>query len=259
MYRRLPTKEGSFSFVKTALIKTDIWDDDTFYDLNIDTKLLYLLILTAPERGVGRIFKMSDRILVARSGLNSKQVEVCKKQLEEKGLVGFYNSWISPTERSSFIQPVKGKLTKIVLQRETDSIPKEVIEYFIDNSSENLQSGSRAVQVYDNDDVNDKDNDVDKDVVYGKPEINEMFNEWELIVGYKISSEVKRNRNACSNLLKKYNEAGVRQLISLVATSHTDKFSPRVSDFYTLQSKLNELLAWAKQKGATTKPKVVKI
>ena len=89
--------------MKTALIKTDIWDDDTFYEMNIDTKLIYLLLLTSPERGVGRIFKMSDRLISARSGLNHQQIVVCKKQLQETGVVFFKDNYILLVSATSSI------------------------------------------------------------------------------------------------------------------------------------------------------------
>lgn len=84
---------------------------------------------------------------------------------------------------------------------------------------------------------------------FGKTEINELFEYWESTVGIKISSRVQPNRNACNNLMKKYGINGVKQLIVAVQASHSDKYAPRVSDFATLQSKLNDLLIWAKKKG----------
>lgn len=80
-------------------------------------------------------------------------------------------------------------------------------------------------------------------------EINEMFSYWNEILGYEISSKKQANRYACSNLLKKYGAAGVKQLIMAVSSAQSDQYAPRVSDFSSLQSKLNELVAWAKKKG----------
>ena len=91
----------------------------------------------------------------------------------------------------------------------------------------------------------------DKPQQYGNSEINELFGYWESTVGIKISSRVQPNRNACNNLIKKYGVNGVKQLIVAVQASHSDKYAPRVSDFATLQSKLNDLLVWAKKKGTT--------
>lgn len=230
--------------MKTAMIKTSLWDDDTFYELNIDTKLIYMLVLTAPERGVGRVFKMSDRMISARSGLSIDQISICKKQLEEKGVVTFYKGWINLTEKSSFVQPIKGKLTSITLDREIKEIPNDIRCYF-------YQSFTGETPVHDNDNVKDKDDVKDN---RSKPEINKLFSLWEKIVGYEIDSNKQKNRYACSNLFKKHGIDKLEQLLRGVAMSQTDKYAPRISDFVSLQSKLSELLAWEKRQTSIIKP-----
>jgi len=251
--------------MKTAMIKTNLWDDDEFYELNIDTKIVYLLLLTSPERGVGRIYKMSDRILSARSGLNLDQVKICKKQLTSKKLVNFHDGWIQLAEASSFVQPVKGKLTAITLEREIADIPDTVLEKFLltdEISPVKDLSVSSETRVLVNDHVHDSDNDtvlVNDKQVFGKPEINEIFDIWHDIVGYEIRSNIKTNRNACNNLLKKYNKSELTRLIEGVALSQSDKYAPRISDFVSLQFKLSELLAWGKRATTSKTKGIIKI
>jgi len=108
--------------MKTAILKTNIWDDDDFYDLNIDTKLLYLLLLSSPERGMSDVYKVSDRILSARSGLNSKQIDICKKQLTEAGLVMFFNNYVKLTD-ISYVQPTTGRFTAAALESKIKTRP----------------------------------------------------------------------------------------------------------------------------------------
>jgi len=255
-----PPDKGGFT-IKTALLKTNIWDDDTFYGLNIDTKIIYLSFLTAPERGVGRMFKVSDRITSARTGLSVDQINICKKQMENNGLVNFYEGWVNLTDKSSFIQPVKGKLTEITLERELLDIPDDVLDAFLKLTDEispvKHTSVSGDVHVLDNDNDNVHDKDTDKD--YGNKDINEAFLKWNEIVGYKIESNTKRNRNACSNLIKKHGLDGVDKLIMGVSKSQQDKYAPRISDFISLQSKYNDLIAWGKRISSSEISKVVKI
>ena len=94
---------------------------------------------------------------------------------------------------------------------------------------------------------------------YGNEDINEMFEYWEATVGYAITSRRQPNRNACKNLLARYKAAGLKQLIDATAVAQADKYAPRISDFATMQSKLNELIAWGKRKSSNNKPKVAKI
>ncbi len=74
-----------------------------------------------------------------------------------------------------------------------------------------------------------------------------MFEYWQKIVGFKITSKVKQNRNACNNLIKKHSKATLEQLIRMVGAASTDRYSPRISDFVELQAKTNELVTWAKK------------
>jgi DNA-binding Lrp family transcriptional regulator len=85
---------------------------------------------------------------------------------------------------------------------------------------------------------------------YGNQDINELMAYWHEILGYKITSRVKPNRNACNNLVKKYGVGGVKQLVVAVNAAQSDRYSPRISDFVTLQGKLNDLLAWAKNRSS---------
>lgn len=162
--------------MKTALIKTELWDDDTFYEMNIDTKLIYLLLLTSPERGVGRIFKMSDRLISARSGLNQQQITTCKKQLEQTGVVFFKDNYILLAKESSFIQPVKGRLTEKVLQKEVKELPDFIVNHFAGLTDIedyiSYRNGTGTVHELDND--NDKDNVIDNDYDSGYRKFQSM-------------------------------------------------------------------------------------
>lgn len=91
-----------------------------------------------------------------------------------------------------------------------------------------------------------------------KSDINDMFEEWSAIVGTPIISKVTANRRACSNLLRNKQVGRTRlvQLIRGVAAAQGDRYAPRISDFCTLQSRLNELITWGNNK-RTTAPKVV--
>lgn len=250
--------------MKTAILKTNLWDDDEFYELNIDTKLLYLLLMSAPERGVSDIYSVSDRILSARSGLADKQLSLCKKQLEERGLVMFSGKFVK-LAGSAYVLPKKGRFTEQALEREYDEVPDDVLASFAALPVVNGNS-SLIVELYD--DTIHKDKDVDKDnnvdvdkSEYGNADINYLFDFWEQSVGYKLDGNRQRNRNACNNLIKKHGKDGVQRLISGVARANADRYAPRISDFIQLQSKYNDLIAWGKREiaGGGKAPKVVRV
>lgn len=79
---------------------------------------------------------------------------------------------------------------------------------------------------------------------FGKPEINEAFEYWETTIGYPITGKRDANRRAAHNLIRKYDLAKLKQLIDGVKMANDDRYAPRISDFSSLQAKLNDLLLW---------------
>lgn len=88
---------------------------------------------------------------------------------------------------------------------------------------------------------------------YGKQDIqvNEVFDYWEKTIGIPISSRIKQNRIAASNLIKKYDTEKVCQLINGVLQAQEDRYAPRIADFCDLQSKLTQLLVWGRNRSNT--------
>ena len=148
--------------IKTALLKTSLWDDDDFFELNLDTKLLFLLLLSAPERGVSNVYKTNDRILSARSGLNISQLNICKKQLEGKNLALFYNKYVKLTD-FAYVKPTAGNFTKVALSRELKEIPTNVLTEFNIELTDNTHLCDTGVAQVHKDKDKDKDNDNNKD------------------------------------------------------------------------------------------------
>jgi hypothetical protein len=95
---------------------------------------------------------------------------------------------------------------------------------------------------------NSTDVELAKPVEYGDKNINLMFKKWEETTGYKITSNLVSNRRACYNLYRKHGEDGLYKLLNGVKLAQDDKYAPRISDFVDLQSKLNQLLLWGKNK-----------
>jgi hypothetical protein len=87
---------------------------------------------------------------------------------------------------------------------------------------------------------------------YGKQEINELFDYWEKVVGYKITSRKQLNRYAVNNLLKQMTTDEVKRIIEGVALALEDQYAPnKFSDFVGVQRNLNDLLAWGRKKRST--------
>ena len=80
------------------------------------------------------------------------------------------------------------------------------------------------------------------------PDINELFEYWSDKLGYTIEGNIKRNRIACSNLIRKHGIEDVKKLIDGVELAQLDKYAPRISNFVQLQSKQTDLIVWGKSR-----------
>jgi len=150
---------------------------------------------------------------------NVKRTWVSNKRLK-KGQDNYYSVVPELLQRSSF--------TTTVEYLPTDKRPLSESKKKVSESKEVLRTSAKA----------------DKRM----PVINDLFDYWSTKNGYQITSKVQANRNACSNLYKKYGADKLMQLIDGVSLAQQDKYAPRISDFIELQAKLNQLISWGKTK-----------
>lgn len=145
--------------MKTAIVKTEIWKDKKLRGLNIDTKLVYLCLITNPDRNTTRFFKLDEDYLCLQSGIDHRQLKLVKKQLEEAELVYFKDDWVILGD-TSYVGPAKGRLTLTIYNQDIESIPDEVLNY----KDKKYLNGSGAVPEYMYIDKNiDINKDMDKD------------------------------------------------------------------------------------------------
>lgn len=86
---------------------------------------------------------------------------------------------------------------------------------------------------------------------FGNSDINDLFDEWERVCGYKITSKVKLNRYTCQRLLKSRGKESILKALPYVAESQSDKYAPNIVNFMDLEEKWNALGVWYKKKYVT--------
>lgn len=149
------------------------------------------------------------------------------------------------SELSKTIEPGDRELSKVIGEnyqnRENLTIKNDTSNNnnTVDSTNDNTKSSKELVQAPRR----------------GKPEINEVFEYWEQVIGFSIESQVKMNRYAAGNLVKKYGVDGVKRLIDGVNLAHSDRYAPSISDFRGLQADLSRLLVWGKKKQNVVVPK----
>ena len=147
--------------MKTALVTTEFWKDNKLYNLNIDTKLLYLFYTTCPERNTTRFYRCNDRLVSAYVGISNNLLELCKSQLSDNNLIYFKDDWVIIGDQS-YVQPNTGKLTKSIYPKDMAAVPEDVLDLarqkgieIVMKLSTGKSSGAAPEYIYNN-----KDNTV---------------------------------------------------------------------------------------------------
>lgn len=83
-----------------------------------------------------------------------------------------------------------------------------------------------------------------------RADIDEMFEWWFKITGLVIKGQRQKNRYACTNLLKIYGVEGLKSMIRGANSALGQAGAPQISDFVTMQSKQNALIAWGRGKSS---------
>lgn len=116
--------------METRVLRTDFWEDDKIVGLNLDTRLLYLCLLTNPKIGQLRIYKLSDRQISFYCGLSLDQLFKCKSDLESSELAFFFEGYICITGRAYVESTYSGTKNSIAKQKTINEIDESVLVYF---------------------------------------------------------------------------------------------------------------------------------
>ena len=236
--------------MQTAIIKTDIWKDRNIRQLNLDTKIVYLCLLTNPERNTTRFLKIDEDYLCLQSGIDYRQLEQIKTQLETNDLVYFVDSWAIFCD-TAYVEPAKGKLSQIIYNRDLEKVPKYIQDYMPDKL---FQCGSGATPVYkDKDKVKDKD--IIKDIVKDVEKIissdaiksanllkDKIISNYPFMSNRIKDKDIDRWANDIEkiNRIDKYDYATINGVI--VWVSNDDFWKQNIKSGSKLREKFNDLL-----------------
>jgi hypothetical protein len=121
--------------MKTRVIQTSIWRDILDEPMNIDTKLLYMYLLTNEHIGQTDYLKVIESEVSFYTGLDQKQIKFCLKQLEDVGLIRIYSNWVMFTNGAYIQSYYKGKKNEKAQKKELSAIPNDVLKFFSDTLS----------------------------------------------------------------------------------------------------------------------------
>lgn len=116
--------------MKTTILRTDLWKDEELYKLNMDSKFLYLYVLSNPERGNSRIFMFNKREASLWTGMTVDQIETAFVGLVDRGFVSIYNGYIAILKEHFSV--TKNRYSDEQEAKDLQEMPEDIYAYFVD-------------------------------------------------------------------------------------------------------------------------------
>lgn len=203
--------------MKTALIKTDFWKEDLIFQLTPDVRHFYLCILTNPERNTTPAFKCSDRLMSAYTGFNQETILLCRKQLEEKGLVLFIEGYYLIRDQD-FVDTKRGKLSTDKYKEDLDKLPLSVKEKILKNIAFRSRAGLEPLKSIETEIVIETviETEKEEEAERKKPvnDVSEVIKAMEKVdIKNKLYYNNKTQRDACTFLIENYGKEKVLEMI----------------------------------------------
>lgn len=203
--------------MKTAIIKTTFWDDESFEKLHLDSKIVYFYLMANPTRTLHKITKLNPKVAQAHIGLHQDQFNTALKQLTELNLILVKDRYYILTK--DFVEAKKGRFTDQAIEREENEIPQEIKDFF--NENEENYTGTVPVHI---DIDKDKDNYINK--------YKNTFGEFE---------NVKLTEEEYNKLVEKLGENNTKIMIEELSTGIASKG-------YKYKSHYATILSWSRMR-----------
>lgn len=261
---------------KKRYVDTKFWDDPWVVDeLNPLDRYLYLYLILNNKTNIAGVYEISLRTIANETGIDKEEVSRMLRRLNPR--VRYIEGWIilknviknqnyhSPQVKTGIEISLAKVPTKLYLYLD---FPNDWIPLVVKKETERLQIEGDTVSIpsdtvgmlYDSDSDLDSDSNSDlnntTNVVLDIPEvvvriptknIDGLFDYWEKVVGYRIKSDVKKNRTFASKVLKEHTKEEVVMMIHNCAIATNDKFAPRVANFVQLYRKWDDMELWVKR------------
>lgn len=114
--------------MNTSIIKKDFWKSDEYIEFHLDTKVIYLYLMSCPDKGYLNVFKFNKHIASLCTGVSKNSIEAGLEQLEAKGFIEIYNDYIGLLKGHT--TAVGGQYGGVNKLRELASLPVDVREHF---------------------------------------------------------------------------------------------------------------------------------
>lgn len=262
------------------MVNTRFWSDNFVVDhLNALDRLLFLYLLTNNKTNIIGIYELPLRTAAFETGIERDDLAKMLHRLTPK--VEYFDGWVyirrftdhqqsNPSVEKGMMReffelpdailnrvkelgidsPKLARAFAMLEQAKTDSIQTvtESDKVSVTKPKPNLNSTKPNL-------TKPTDSNTTATKKVASKHIDLLFEKWEELVGYKLTSQVKANREYAAKLLKEYTLEDVERMLQGVAMSHADQYAPRIANFVQLHRKWDDLKAWGARQARSTASK----
>jgi len=132
--------------MKTTIFKKDFWTSDEFIDLHLDSKCVYLYLLSCPDKGYLPVFKFNKHLATLCTGMSNNSIDAAITELSKNGYIEVYNGYVGLVRGD--VSSIGGPYGAINTERELSSLPIDVREHFdLDNPVVKKEPSKRVKKV----------------------------------------------------------------------------------------------------------------
>jgi hypothetical protein len=113
--------------MSNVLINTGFWDADKTIELHLDSRMVFLYIMSSPHRGYLDVFELKRHHASMCLGINKSMVDNGIRELVEKGYIKEFNKYV---QLLVSYKKMGGGFNEINANRELETLPIDVREYF---------------------------------------------------------------------------------------------------------------------------------
>ncbi len=127
--------------MKTRIVHTRFWQDSFVCELDKNTKLTFLYLLTNPQIGLTGIYELPDRFILFDVGISKEELDNVKETLTKGDKVYFIDGYVAIKNATKYNDYSKGSENQVrAFYREIELLPKNVKKYLIEKGFDILKN-----------------------------------------------------------------------------------------------------------------------
>lgn len=266
--------KGAIFFMATSrYVNTSFWKDNYVVDLDPSEKLLFLYFLTNPKTNIAGVYEIHLREAAFDTGFDIDMIKKILGRFQADGKMDYVNGWliiknfvkhqrINPSVRAGIERAIAASPKELglkLLEHNNRGQTTVSLQSGYSLSPDSPQSGTLNLNSNLTINLNSKSSmggelarpvevisSLAVDRVSTK-EIDHLMDTWEAVVGFKLKTNVKKNREYAGKLIKENSITDIEKMIQGVNLAADDQYAPRIANFVQLYRKWDDLKIWGRR------------